>query len=262
MRLIKNPKSLTVTDLENYDWDLIELPIRLDVDAAIDWFNKVKELHADCAYRPGEHDAVIGSDSTRKQVFDYLVSHALWGSPWQWMLQWSYDRYGILPSIANGNRVLYPELADPNFDVSTTNLSHYMFGAYQTYHDMLGDECFRTTKLLEFCSGDGLQPHVDVDVVREGKWKFRLSFQLNVDSDAWWRFSDVSSPHLSKADCVVETESNDYREYRLETGKVYLVNTAVTHSIKNEGSTSCIIIQSDPNDETINRLLNSEELHL
>lgn len=262
MRFLKHPMNLTVADLENYDWDLIELPITLDTDAAMEWFNSVKQNYADCAYCPGRDKDIIGNDANRDQVFNYIVNHAIWGNTaLQWMMQWSYDRSGVLPSISNGNIMLYPELADPTFNVSNTNLLKYMFGAYETYHQLLGNECFQSAKLLEFQSGDGLQPHVDVDVAKEGKWKFRLSFQLATNSDAWWRFSDDISPHLSKLNSLPSTTSHS-REYKLESGKVYLVNTAVTHAVKNDGESVWVMIQSDPNDSVLNGLLQMKELHI
>lgn len=258
---LKHPTNLTVTDLENYDWDLIELPITFDINAAMEWFNTVKQNYADCAYCPGRDKDIIGNDANRDQIFNYLVNNAIWGTGLQWMLQWSYDRDGVLPSVANGNVALYPELTSPDFNVSNTNLSKYMFGAYESYHRLLGNECFRAVKLLEFKPGDGLQPHVDVDVVREGKWKFRLSFQLTTNADVWWRFSDDASPHLS-AMSELQSSSTHSREYKPESGKVYLVNTAVTHSIKNEGESNWVIIQSDPDDSMIDRLLQIEKLHI
>lgn len=259
--LLKHPKNITINDLMNYNWDLVELPITLDYDDAMIWFNTVKQNYEDCAYRPGQHKDVIGTDETRDRIFDYLISNVLYGNLLQWSMQWSYERPGIIPSIANGNTVLYPELLDPNFNGSATNLNNYMFGAYKKYHELLGNDCFQATKLLEFQPGDGLKPHVDVDVDKEGKWKFRLVFQLNTSTEVWWKFSNNVSPHLSKMDNFYP-ETTHEREYRLETGKVYLVNTAVTHSVKNEGNDPWIMIQSDPSDSVLNRLLQIENLHL
>lgn len=253
-RLWKHPK-LNLQELETLEWDLIELPITVDVDAWKDWYNTVKENFDQYSYGPKDHKELVGNTHTREIVFEY-ANKSVWGNPKQWMLQWGVQREGVIPPVTVADPDFFTEMKD-DFNPSRVNLSHYMFGAYKQLHDVFGEDSFQITKLLEFMPEDGLKPHVDV----VNGFMFRLNIQIQNNDNVKWLFSDDHSALLHVID-EHDHILSQCREYTLEEGKVYLVNTAVTHAVKNLGDNTLVMLQTDPKDSALTRLLSTEELHI
>lgn len=253
-RFLKHPNGLVQKDLENYDWDLIELPVILDIAEWQAWYNTIKSNLNDYSFSLKNDRNLIGTDLSRDLVYENIL-RSVWGDPKQWMLQWGIQREGVIPPSVGANPDVFLEMKD-NFDPSKVNLTQYMFGAYKKFHDTFDNDSFRICKLLEYDPGEGLKPHVDVV---EG-FMPRILIHIK-NSDASVYFSD--GPPSLLTDEYYSTETNfSKREYKLEEGKVYLLNTAVTHYIKNDTAQTTALIQMDPSDSILDRLLSTKEFNI
>ena len=66
-RFIKDPTGLTFGDLQNNDWDLIELNITVDIAAAMEWVNEVQIKNQDCVWAWSDVDQYV--DEERLEYF-------------------------------------------------------------------------------------------------------------------------------------------------------------------------------------------------
>ena len=60
-RLIKDPSGLTFDDLQNNDWDVIELNITVDTTAAMEWVTAVQQ-HRDCIWAWSDADPYVDDE--------------------------------------------------------------------------------------------------------------------------------------------------------------------------------------------------------
>jgi L1 cell adhesion molecule like protein len=110
-RFIKDPTGLTFGDLQNNSWDLIELNITVDTTAAMEWVNEVQIKNQDCIWAWSDADPYVDEEKLEyfiKTRDDQLIRTKL-EQPEQWMLQWSYQRAGVLPFKGVASKKLYPE---------------------------------------------------------------------------------------------------------------------------------------------------------
>lgn len=250
-RLWKITSDVKLDDLRNTDWDLIELPTTIDTNSWKAWYESVVSQFDDYAYSPLEHKELVGTNHLKDFVFDY-IKKSVWGNPKQWLLQWGVQREGVIPPVTAADPNYFTEMKQ-DFDSNREQLSHYMFGVYKELHSILGEDSFQTTKLLQYLSGEGLKPHVDI----VDDYLFRLSIQIKTNADVKWVFSDSHTELLHVVHDHTEPTSEG-REYTLEEGKMYLVNTRITHSLRNLGTDTVVILQTDPKDSALERLLSME----
>lgn len=253
-RFLKHPNNLTPKDLENYDWDLIELPITLDTESWHEWYYTIKEKFDHYSYNLDVSKELIGDQITRDFIFENMI-HSAWGNPKQWMLQWSIQREGVLPPYGIANPEIFEEMSDIS-NHNKVNLAQYMFGAYQKFHDIMGSDCFSITKLLEYLPDEGVKPHVDV----ADRFMTRMLIHIK-NPEATVTFSENRSSLLT-TDYEYNYSGYPIREYTLEEGKVYLLNTAITHSMRNLSNNTTALIQTDPTDEVISRVLTEKGIHI
>jgi Aspartyl/Asparaginyl beta-hydroxylase len=234
-RFITDPENYTFDDLQNYDWDVIQTNITVDSVKMMEWFNTVEDQFADCCYSPlGDMDL---TDPGKKEfALSFIPNNLVWGLPLQWTLQWSYDRPGKLPFLQLADPAQFPEITDPEFQKKfNKNLPKYLFGMYETYYNIVGPECFEVTRLVKMNQDVGLRPHVDI---QNPEFLIRMHLQIQIDDNAWWAFGEDMD-----------------RKYTFEQGRVYLYNTAVKHSARNESTQPWIMLHNNPTASSLNNLL-------
>ena len=240
-RLWKHPKGLTWQDLQNNDWDVIELDITVDVEPLQQWYKEVTEKNTDCIWTMDRDDLV---DEECKDKFLAQRTKILVGIPQQWTLQWSYQREGVLPFKGIACRKQFPECYEKDFNNRwNQNLSKYYYGAWKNYYDYLGPDCFAISRLVRFPKGMGLSTHVDTG--ENQPYLIRMHTLIDIGPKHWLNWGDD-----------LDDKS---RWYKLETGKVYLLNTGMPHAAINWNEDPWVMLHNNPNEAAVNRLLGMSE---
>jgi Aspartyl/Asparaginyl beta-hydroxylase len=233
-RYITDIENLKTSDLQNIDWDIIELPFSVDHTGLLEWYQQVKlNLQSAKFVVSKEYEKYYDSNMVRRwQAADPSFDS---GNPtYWWLLNWSKERYDPLPFSFIANKELYPEIGDPNFsDQSNPILSKYKFGAFEKLYNKAAQYLLnmRVTVIPE---GSGLHLHVDVpypNVIA------RMHMNLQIHENCVWYFGHTAE-----------------REYILQPGKVYLVNTAVFHSVINHEGDDWVILYGTPKKEDLESL--------
>jgi hypothetical protein len=235
-RYIKDPMSVSYSDLQNLDWDIIELGITVDTEKLRTWFDEIEEKFKESKF-------VVSIESEKKYYRPdilkkwYVVNPAITGTDFSrwWMLNWAVERYDPLPSPSIANPQLFPEITDPNYrDSSAPFLERYQFGAFKSLCNSIG-EYLKLTRAFVIPEGSGIRTHID------NKYPniiIRMHIEVDINDQATWFFGEMAE-----------------REYVLEPGKVYLVNTAVTHAAINFGKNDWRMIYGTPLVKDIDKVL-------
>lgn len=240
-RFWRHPKNLKWTDLQNNDWDMIELDITVNATALQEWDKEVTTKNIDCIWSLDKIELV---DDSLKDSFIAQRTNILCGLPKQWTLQWSYQREGTLPFKGMACRKQFPEVYEPGFDKQwNQNLSKYFFGAWKKYYEYLGEDCFNVARLVHFPKASGLSTHVDIT---EPSFLIRMHTLINIGSEYWLNFG--------------KDLDDKSRWYKMETGKVYLLNTGIPHAAINWSENDWIMLHNNPNETSVNQLLGMSEI--
>lgn len=240
-RFWKHPKGLTWADLQNKDWDVIELDITVDAEALQQWDKEVTSANQHCIWSLDREDLV---DEEFKDKFRAQRTRILVGLPQQWTLQWTHERDGVLPFALAACRKQYPEVYEPDFKGRwNKNLSKYFYGAWEKYYNYLGADCFTVARLVHFPKAAGLSTHVDTGPDQE--YLIRMHTLIDIGPNHWFNFGDD-----------LDDKS---RWYKMETGKVYLLNTSIPHAAVNWEEKDWIMLHNNPDESAVNRLLNMSE---
>jgi hypothetical protein len=238
-RYIEDSSGLTYQDLQNDDWDVIKLKITVDTDSIMQWVKLVEEHNQDSIWNFTLVDLV---DEIHKEKFielqHNLLIHTATEQPEQWGLQWSFDRPGVIPFIVYACRKQFPEVYEEGFHQNCNkNLEKYMFGFYKRYYDLLGPDVFQITRLVKFPKGCGLNAHRDTN---KGQL-IRMHTIPQIGPDHY--FDYMSDPS---------------RQYKLQSGCTYLLNTGMTHSAVNNDDLDWWMLHNNPKNEVITKLCNME----
>ena len=233
-RYITDPNNLTINDIHNTDWDIIELPFTVDHMGLLSWYHEIKDTLPDAKFVVSkEYEKYYDPKMVHRwQAADPSFDN---GNPTHWwFLNWSKERYDPLPFSFIGNRELYPEIDDPNFsDQTNPILSKYKFGAFENLYNKAA-KYLLNMRITVIPEGSGLHLHVDMpypNVIA------RMHMNLQIHENCVWYFGHTAE-----------------REYRLTPGKVYLVNTAVFHSVINHEGDDWVILYGTPNREDLESL--------
>jgi hypothetical protein len=243
-RFIKDPTGLTFGDLQNNDWDLIELNITVDIAAAMEWVNEVQIKNQDCIWAWSDADPYVDEEKLEyfiKTREDQLIRTQT-EQPEQWMLQWSYQRAGVLPFKGVASKKLYPEVCQPDFDSKWNQpLEKFMFGFWKRYYDLLGPDVFEVARLVRFPKGCGLRTHKDTGAGQP--FLIRMHTVPSIGPDHFFNYdSDLT---------------DITRQYKLEAGKTYLLNTGILHAAWNNDDQDWWMLHNNPTPEAITKLLNT-----
>lgn len=237
-RFIKDPLKYTAQDLMNTDWDIIELDVSVDREGLLDWYNELNTTFSDSKFvmSPEYYEKYFDNRYIRRwSIGDYSVPNSEGEYSFNWTLQWIKERYDPLPFAHLANRELYPEINDPNFNDSTNPfLEKFIFGSFAGLYNNIG-KYFQKARVLTIPKGSKVILHHDI---RPGGLLFKLHIQLEMNDQCSWFFDyDMS------------------REYVMEVGKAYLVNTSIVHGVVNSGDTNWSMIHCSPNLDYIDEIL-------
>lgn len=242
-KFIKDPSGLTFDDLQNNDWDLVELNITVDTTSAMDWVNSVRRDNQDSIWT-WHCDHLI--DKSRLEAFTNIyrgkiLVEAEDAEPEQWMLQWYYQREGILPFLGLACREQFPEILNEDFHRKwNTNLEKYFFGFWERYYNALGPEVFEVARLVRFPNGCGLRPHVDTGT--DQPYLIRMHTVPSIGTDYSFFFGE---------------DASTARHYTLEAGKTYLLNTGIHHCAINHDNVDWWLLHNNPTPNAVTKLLNT-----
>lgn len=231
-RYITDVTSLQAKDLNNYDWDIIELDINIDHSSMLDWYNTILENYGDAQFNISKTELV---DEKLKDRLSTFAKEKLWGFPKQWTLQWSVLRDDAIPFRYLADPKQFPEILQDDFDEKfNTFLPQYYFGGFKDLVDMFGEGAWEVSRLVQLDKDTGLKKHIDID---PPKFLPRMHYQIKYTPNACWWFGE-----------------NMERKYTLEQGKLYIMNTAVLHTAKNEDNEPWVMLHSNPTDSAIDKL--------
>ena len=234
-RYITNVSSLTAEDLKNYDWDIIELNIDINHAEMREWYNTIVTKYSDMQFNVSKTELM--KPEIRDRMIEFKEQH-LWGTPKQWTLQWSVPRNDAIPFRYIADPAQYPEILQDDFDEKfNTPLEQYYFGGFKQLVERMGEGAWAVARLVQLDKNTGLKKHVDI---QPPQFLPRMHYQIEYTANAHWWFGE-----------------NMEREYTLENGKLYLMNTAVPHTAKNEDDSPWVMIHSNPTDDAINVLFRS-----
>lgn len=240
-RFWKHPTGLTFDDLQNNDWDVIELALTVDADPLLHWYKDVEQKNQDSIW------SLDRTDLVDEQVMDKFLAERtriLVGLPQQWTLQWSYEREGVLPFMGLACRKQFPECYEEDFmSLWNTPLSKYFHGAWKKYYELLGKDCFQVARLVHFPKSCGLSTHVDVG--KNQPFLIRMHTLIDIGPDHWFSFGED-----------LEDKS---RWYRMKPGCTYLLNTGIPHAAVNWNENPWVMLHNNPTASAINTLLAMNE---
>ena len=247
-RFLKHPKGITWNDLQNNDWDVIELDITVNQDALLDWATDVMEKNQDSIWSFDRQDLVDERFMERfLEEREHLLVRTEKEIPQQWTLQWSYQREGVLPFALLGCRKQYPEIDEPDFFSRwNENLEKYYFGWYKKYYDLFGPECFTVTRLVKFPKNCGLNTHKDTG--KADPYLIRMHTIPQIGDDIFLNFG--------------EDLTDTSRHYKLKAGHVYLFNTGIPHAAINYSNTPWLMLHNNPLESSINKLLSITGMYI
>lgn len=227
-----NPKDITEQFLGSLDWDIIELPITVDKDRLLDWYNYVTTTYADLEFsffnNPyiKEQYAPIAPDSL------YGYNNRIYGRVASWGLDWPVETNLPIPPPFAAKEEYYPELAQK---LPYRIQDKYLVGYFKVLVDTLGASTFIQSRITHHYPGAGILGHVDGN---------KLCLRVHI-------------PIVTHPNSKFLYGNKLERSYTFDAGKVYLINASVWHSTINEGEIRSHII-SDPQIETVLKLVNTK----
>ncbi len=231
-RYISDTSSLTSNDIKNYDWDIIELNIDTNHSEMREWYEIILRKYPDLQFNVSKTELM--KRELREKMEEFREQH-LWGIPKQWTLQWSVHRDVAIPFRYVADPEQYPEVLDDDFELKYNKpLSQYYFGGFKNLIECMGEEAWEVSRLVQLDKNTGLKKHVDI---QPPNFLPRMHYQIECTSNAHWWFGE-----------------NMEREYTLEVGKFYIMNTAVLHTARNDDDLPWVMLHSNPTDYAINAL--------
>jgi hypothetical protein len=198
------------------DWDFIELKMSIDVPALNNWYNTVKEQHANLKFN------FSMSHLLKKDTINSSYKDILSPGIHSYGLSWPAQQTLPIPPRYAANPNLYPETTLPHedFEKNMKIMDQYKFGYFNHLLAELGEDTFAWSRITVHDAGASILPHND------GFGTIRLHIPITTNNRAWFNWSD--------------------RKYNFVPGKVYLINTYAEHHTSNDGTTERTHIISHP----------------
>jgi hypothetical protein len=243
-KLIVNPAGLTFDDLQNNDWEVVKLDITIDTTSAMEWVKSVEENNQDAIWTFDRADLVA---EEHMELFlkhrKKLLARTETNLPAQWGLQWSYQRGGAIPFIMYACKKQFPEILEEDFlQQWDQNLEKYYFGFWKRYYEFLGPDVFHVTRLVKFPKGCGLHTHKDTG--QDQPFLIRMHTIPEIGSDTFFNYG--------------EDMEDTSRQYKLEPGCTYLLNTGILHSAINYDNKDWWMLHNNPTPHAVTKLLNTK----
>lgn len=243
-RYISDPTGLSFSDLQNNNWDLIKLKITVNTHSIMEWVSAVREKNKDSIWTFERDDLVDEKFRERfKRTQKKLLVRSETELPEQWGLQWSYQREGVIPFMIYADKKKFPEVYEEGFtDRWNQNLEKYYFGFWKRYYEILGSDVFQVTRLVRFPKNCGLNTHRDTD----RDYLIRMHTVPQIGPDHYFDYTDdMDNP-------VIDPR----RQYKLEPGCTYLLNTGIPHKAINYDDKDWWMLHNNPTPDAINKLCN------
>lgn len=227
-----NPADITAEFLGSLDWDIIEMPITVDKDKLLEWYNYVTKTYANLEFSFFDNPYIKEQYAPTTSDALYGYNNRIYGRVASWGLDWPAETDLPIPPPFAAKEEYYPEL---NQKLPYRIQDKYLVGYFKTLVDALGAEAFTQSRITHHYPGAGILGHTD------GK-------------DTCLR---VHIPIVTHSGSRFLYGKDLERSYTFELGKVYLINASVWHATVNEGAIRSHII-SDPQIETVLKLINTK----
>lgn len=234
-RVIKNydPNSITQDFLDNNDWDIIVLNKKLNLDELRKWYNYVETNLSHLRFNVNENVNLLKHSPDEDFRTDTNDNMGCLNFPERstinsYSMSWLVPRDVPLPP---------PWAADPNYfvelkefmddegnwikDIDYTRyvyLEQYMFGEFEEMVNDWIDEFAYNPRITQHLTGHVIPDHTD-----EG-YSARIHIPIT-DDHSLFHYGETS--------------------YKLEPGKIYLINSRITHSTSNPGPETRSNIMAD-----------------
>ena len=194
---------------ESNDWDLVEFDFRVSQEGLTDWYLHMRETFPECVFAFDTQKQKLNIEKSKE-----LVSTGKCGvycGPIEGMtLAWPIERYEALPPPTQCNPDLYPEVNVDTYIDDAKIMSKYKFGYFSTLVNGLGDDAVRQAIVVHHYPKMKILQHLD------SKDPLKLHIPVISHKDAIFCFGDEAE-----------------REWYMEPGKVYLLNTGTMHGTYN-----------------------------
>jgi hypothetical protein len=194
------------------DWDFIELNFKIDVEKLQGWYAEVNNKFPHLKFSFDLTDYVLPN----------IKQSILYGGVHSFGMSWPAEQNLPIPPKYAARPDLYPETAmsESEFGSKMKVMERYKFGYFKELLDELGEDTFSWSRITVHDPDARIDPHID------GPGTIRLHIPITTNDHAFFYWSD--------------------RKYNFVPGKVYLINTGITHSTANEGKSERTHIISHP----------------
>tara|TARA_B110000503_G_scaffold28131_1_gene44929 strand:+ start:10891 stop:11562 length:672 start_codon:yes stop_codon:yes gene_type:complete len=202
-------------ELDN-SWHFIELKnMPIDVPKLVKWYNDVLETMPHLRFNFNRTDLVLPG----------AMQNILLGPIHSFGISWPVEKDLPIPPKYAARPELYPETVVDNtvFGSQMKVMERYKFGYFKELYELYGEDFFSWSRITIHDAGAKIDPHEDVQV---GDDMYRIHIPIVANSDAMFYWGDTA--------------------YNFEVGKAYLINTSITHSTNNKGSTERTHIIAHP----------------
>lgn len=193
------------------DWDLIELNYTLDKDKLYQWWKTIEEEFSFMKFNFDDNSERLDI-SESKQLVEWGLCGYYCGPIDGITLAWPRERYEPLPPPQQANLDLFPEVNRDTFIDDAKILSKFKFGYFKDMIEILGDDSFRQAVITTHHPGMYIRQHIDSKVLK-------LHIPLETNENALFHFG-----------------KDKERNYHMQLGKIYILNTGDWHGTTNESS--------------------------
>ena len=217
-RVIKDydPTNHGITEdflVNNNDWDLIELNYSLDIEKLTAWYNQINDRFGFMRFNFNENSSRLNLEVSRKMVEEGYCGYYC-GPIDGITFAWPIERYEPLPPPQQCNPDMFPEVNTDTFFNDAKIMSKMRFGYLEEMISMLGEDAFRQMIITTHHAGMYIKQHLDSKTLK-------MHIPVQTTPNAKFHFGP-----------------NKEREYHMELGKVYILNTGDWHGTTNEADTS------------------------
>jgi uncharacterized RmlC-like cupin family protein len=212
-------------NINDTDWDVIELDLQIDKDLVNDYYKTLTTDLADFCFDFNSKDYI------RPEIYETFKKEGRMGNylgnVGAWTVSWPVERDIPCPSKTQANIEMYPELKKYDDETLTTEFYYdakpqkrYMFGLMQKLFDTLSESALRQVLIARHPPGLRVNIHKDSELKK-------LHIPLHTNKDAKFLFGE-----------------NGERQYQMEVGKIYIINPLVPHGTENLGDDERVHILS------------------
>jgi quercetin dioxygenase-like cupin family protein len=197
------------------DWDIIELDYNVDVPKLIEWYtdciDRFKHLRFDMSMKEYLTINARGIETPKT------------GNQYSYMISWPVDKDIPIPPSFLADSTIYPEINSSDYEKSFKVMDKFKYGYMRTLYDLMGDDLLKALRITIH------EPGAVIDKHNDGANSIRFHIPIVTDDEAYFYYGDSSE-----------------RKYNLVAGKMYIINTHITHSTVNEGNNTRAHLLSHP----------------